>query len=322
MLDKKQIRFIQVLCVGTLAACQSGPVQTENLLENTDALDAAFTPGTALTTAQTPGATATPDVTPAAAPEAAPPASTAYADAINLATGAATLGQRAASPDDWDLIVGRWEQAIDKLKQVPGDHPHHATAQTKLKEYGRNLTQAQTQLAKLQRPIAEVPLVKPAAVAAPAAVSSANVPAQPNGTQASGIQASGTQSNGPSARTLKDASIPIVERRGGTPVIEVSINGGRYPMILDTGASHTHITRAMANELGVQVLGQIPVVTASSNQTMVDVGYVESIRVGNIARNNLPVSIGDAVPIGLLGNDVYQDFDVILQVNSVEFRPR
>ncbi len=51
-------------------------------------------------------------------------------------------------------------------------------------------------------------------------------------------------------------------------------------------------------------------------------GYVDSIRVGNITRRNLPVSIGDAVPIGLLGNDVYKNFDVTLQVNSVEFRPR
>ncbi|MEA5463355.1 retropepsin-like aspartic protease family protein [Leptothoe sp. PORK10 BA2] len=309
MLRKKQIRLIQILCLGTLAACQSVPVQTENVGEAAP-LDSAPPKIAAATEAGIPDSKVsnTPGVAPTTPADATPDASkTAYQDALNLAASAVTLGQQATSPDDWDLIVGRWEQAMEKLKQVPVDHEHYATAQTKLKDYGRNLAQAQKQLAQLQRPTAEVPLSKPFVKtgAAPATATS-NPPKAPT----------------PRNTSISNASIPIVERRGGTPVVEVTINGSRYPMILDTGASHTHITRAMANELGIQVVGQVPVATASSRQTLVDVGYVDSIRVGNIARTRMPISIGDEVPIGLLGNDVYENFDVILQVNSVEFRPR
>ncbi|MBE9065352.1 clan AA aspartic protease [Leptolyngbya cf. ectocarpi LEGE 11479] len=226
------------------------------------------------------------------------PPSTAYRDAINLASGAVTLGQQATSLDDWALIVGRWEQSIEKLQDVPEDDQHYATAQTKLQDYGRHLAQAQQRLETLKQPPPEINLASPA-VAAPAA------PRAPIT---------------PTARTAR--TVPIIGRHGGTPVITVTLNGKQYPMILDTGASHTHITRTMANELGVQVVGQASVATASSNATTVDVAYVQSIRVGDISRTNLPVSIGDAVPIGLLGNDVYQNHDVILQVNSVEFRAR
>ena len=292
MLGKKQIRIIQFLCLGTLAACQFGPVQTKSP-EGSE--DLASVP-TEIAPSIVSKAAAS-DVNTSQVSQSAPP-STAYQDAINLASGAVTLGQQAKSPDDWDLIVGRWEQAIEKLKAVPADHQHYSTAQAKIKDYESNLAQAQQRLTA--QPTVEIPLARSASSVAP-------------------ISAGSTTAT---ATNTAKASVPIIERRGGTPVIEVTVNGRRYPMILDTGASHTHITRAMANQLGVQVVGQASVATASDRQAVVDVGYVDSIRVGNITQTNLPVSIGDAVPIGLLGNDVYKNFDVILQVSSVEFRPR
>lgn len=286
MLEKKCVRFIQMLGVIALAACQTGPAQTEN--QAPEAVVESAAPAEAMASLETEPV--------AAEPVAAPPVA-AYQEAINLASGAVTLRQQATSSDDWDLIVGRWQQAIEKLKQVPATDQNHAMAQTKLQEYQRNLAQAQQRLKQLKQPPAEIALPRssssPRLAAAPA-------PAAP----------------------AASARIPIIERRGGTPVVEVKFNGKPYPMILDTGASHTHITRAMANELGVQVMGQTSVATASSSQAIVDVGYVPSVSVGNISRTDLPVSIGDAVPIGLLGNDVFKDYDVTLQANSVEFRLR
>ncbi|MGD1857475.1 MAG: TIGR02281 family clan AA aspartic protease [Leptolyngbyaceae cyanobacterium] len=259
-------------------ACQTDPIQTERLetIQTAPVEEAA--------TANTPES-----------PQHDLNAS-AYQDAINLASSAFTLGQQAQSPDDWDLIVGRWEQAIEKLKAIPAGDQNYAVAQTKLQDYQRNLSQAKQRLTQASQPVAELALPRSTAPIA----SGSPVAAAP-------------------ATSL---TVPIIERRGGTPVIEVSFNGKRYPMILDTGASHTHITRAMANELDIEIVGQTSVATASSRQAVVDVGYVKSVQVGNVSQTNLPVSIGDAVPIGLLGNDVYKDFDVTLQVNSVEFRPR
>lgn len=292
MFAKKRVTLIQVLSLGVLSACQAGPVQPE------------------LSESSTPAAVA-PDPESLTAPlsnldSSAPSSqtsSTAYREAINLASGAVTLGQQATSLDDWELIVGRWEQSIEKLQDVPENDQHYATAQTKLQDYGRHLAQAKQRLEKLKQPPPEINLA-PAAAAAPIA------PITPTTPTTGG------------AAALTASQVPIIGRHGGTPVIAVTLNGKQYPMILDTGASHTHITRTMANELGVQVVGQASVATASSNGTMVDVAYVQSIRVGDISRTNLPISIGDAVPIGLLGNDVYQNHDVILQANSVEFRAR
>lgn len=293
MLEKKRIRFIQILCLGILAACQTAPLSSESLDRNVPA-DVVVS-----------GDNKDAHNDEIADTEAEPPLvsqaltkSKAYQEAINLASSAFTLGQQAQSPDDWDLIVGRWHQAVEKLNEIPTDDPNYSTAQTKLKEYEGNLAQAKQRLARSNQPTVEITLERPLSTAVP------------------------TVAPKPSTPDNNGQSIPIVERRGGTPVIEVMFNGKRYPMILDTGASHTHITRAMANELGIQVVGQASVATASSNRAVVDVGYMESIRVGNVTRTNIPVSIGDAVPIGLLGNDVYAGFDVILQVNSVEFRPQ
>lgn len=291
MLEKKRIRIIQILWLGTLAACQTTDVKTENLHE---ASAPTKPPIEAVLDANVNSPSSAPDQANALKPDNA----SAYKDAINLASSAVTLGQQATSLDDWDLIVGRWEQAIQKLQEVPTDAPDYATAQTKLKDYERNLAQSKQRLAKLKQPPAEIAVTRSAPITNGTSVATAN-------TLTNGVE-----------------RVPVIQRRGGTPVIEVTFNGKRYPMILDTGASHTHITRAMANELGIQVVGQASVATASNSQAVVDVGYIESMRVGNITRSNLPVSIGDAVPIGLLGNDFYKDFDVILQVNSVEFRPR
>ncbi|MEO1181909.1 MAG: hypothetical protein AAFX51_13925, partial [Cyanobacteria bacterium J06636_28] len=142
MLRKKQIRIIQILCLGALAACQVGPVQTESL---EGAEDLTSVPSQITSSTVSKPTVSEPTVSEATKAQSAPP-STAYQDAINLASGAVTLGQQAKSPDDWDLIVGRWEQAIEKLKAVPADHQHYSTAQAKIKDYERNLAQAQQRL--------------------------------------------------------------------------------------------------------------------------------------------------------------------------------
>ncbi|MDV3353698.1 retropepsin-like aspartic protease [Leptothoe sp. LEGE 181152] len=305
MLEKKCIRILQILCLGTLAACQISPVSTDTL-ERTER-ETASVPVQMSASVESDETNNKAGIEPDAANAATVPASTAelstaYQDAINLASSAFKLGQQATSPDDWDLIVGRWEQAVQKLQDVPAGEQNYAVAQTKLKDYERNLAQAKQRLADLKQPPAEISLNRPTPIAKDSTVAVATAPVAATAT---GV-----------------ARVPIIQRRGGTPVIAVNFNGRRYPMILDTGASHTHITRSMANDLGINVVGQASVATASNSRAVVDVGYVESISVGNITHRNLPVSIGDAVPIGLLGNDVYKNFDVILQVNSVEFRPR
>lgn len=63
--------------------------------------------------------------------------------AITKATGAANLAQTAQSPQDWDLVVLGWLQAIEAMQSIPPDNPKRVYAQKKVAEYFKNLDIAQ-----------------------------------------------------------------------------------------------------------------------------------------------------------------------------------
>ena len=89
-------------------------------------------------------------------------------------------------------------------------------------------------------------------------------------------------------------------------------------MILDTGASRTLITRQMADELGVVVTEKMVAATASENEVTFDIGQVRSMSIKDITLRDARVSIGDAVSIGLLGNDFLHGYDVTIRADVVE----
>ncbi|HBB34896.1 MAG TPA: hypothetical protein DDZ80_01730 [Cyanobacteria bacterium UBA8803] len=74
-----------------------------------------------------------------------------FTKAITKAASAANLAQSAQSPQDWDLVVVGWLQAIEAMQSIPPDSPKRAYAQKKVGEYFRNLDIAQ-QKAKTTSP--------------------------------------------------------------------------------------------------------------------------------------------------------------------------
>ncbi len=218
--------------------------------------------------------------------------SVAYQAASELATSAHTLSQSAISPDDWSLVISRWNQAANQLRLVASDNEHYQPAQQKIAEYTQNAAQTQAKIESLQ---AEVYIPLPSALAVPPTVSV-------------------EQSTAPSNQTKGRVRVPIERRLHGTPVVKVSFNGTKqYEMILDTGASRTLITRQMANELEVEVTSQMVAATASAAEVTFDIGEVSTIAMGSLTLENASVSIGDAVSIGLLGNDFFSGYDVIIR---------
>ncbi|MEO1592682.1 MAG: retropepsin-like aspartic protease [Cyanobacteria bacterium J06632_22] len=221
-----------------------------------------------------------------------------YDAALKLADSTAKLVQQAQSSDDWSLIVSRWQRTISQLQAIPAEAPNHATAQNKISEYERNLAYAEQQLNQLNNPPAPIPLAR---VSAPAPARQTTPPDSPTA-------------------SADRFTIPIMSRSGGTPVILVTFNGGTSaPMILDTGASSTLITQSVANQLGLSPTGQIRAATASDRAVTLSTTQVSSLNVGSITRRNVTVAIGDAVPIGLLGNDFHQGYDISIRANTVEF---
>ncbi|NEP01602.1 MAG: aspartyl protease [Symploca sp. SIO2E9] len=115
---------------------------------------------------------------------------------------------------------------------------------------------------------------------------------------------------------------PIIRRAAGIPVIEVTFNGTRtFEMLLDTGASGTAITPQMAKALGVLPEGTVLVDTAAG-RIRVFRGRVSSVSTGGIVANNLFVTIHPSLPLGLLGQDLFGNYDVTIRQDVVEFMPR
>lgn len=221
--------------------------------------------------------TAPPEATaPATPPPATTPQTDYFREAINRATSAVVIGQSAQSQADWQLAVGRWEQAIALMQRVPADSPNAAQAQAKIREYQHSLAAAQ------QRAVAQ-----PTVAADPTPV------AAPHGLV---------------------AQIPIQERRGGIPVIEVTFQGPqgrhRFPMMFDTGASGTLITAEMAEQIGVVVVGSTQAKIADGSTVELPIGYVDALEVGGLRKTALRVAIGGGV--GLLGQDVYGSFGIAI----------
>lgn len=223
---------------------------------------------------------------------------TQFKQAQDKAASAATHAQSATSKEDWELVVSRWQQAVDLLRAVPATSPLQAMAQPKLAEYQRHLAYAQKQLQKANSSLAGLP---------PIAKSNATLDSLP-------------------VRSTKAGHlfrVPIKFRAGGTPVIDVTFNGYyTYAMIVDTGASSTVITTQMASEMGVKEIGRTTFSTANGTMSA-PLGYVASVGVGDAVVNDIIVSINPTMrDFGLLGHDFFSNYDVTIKQDVVEFRQR
>ncbi len=131
-----------------------------------------------------------------------------------------------------------------------------------------------------------------------------------------------TQVNTPTA-VRQTNIIPIKRRQSGIPVVEVVFNGEHtFEMLLDTGASLTVVTREIADVLDIEEEGSIPVATPSDARTFFPIGKVDEIAVGNTKAINLDVAISPSIDIGLLGQNFFSNFDLIVGENTIEFRRR
>ncbi|HEY9606012.1 MAG TPA: retropepsin-like aspartic protease [Allocoleopsis sp.] len=206
-------------------------------------------------------------------------ASEAYAKAIDIATGAVTISQSAVSREDWSLAASHWQQAIQLLKLVPASSSQHALAQQKLSQYQRFLAEA-----------------KQKATPPPKKTTQGDVSPQ-------------------------FFSTPIKGRNGGTPIIEVSFDGKKkYDMLFDTGATSTLITLAMAYELNLKPVGVSKSVVADGSVVALPIAYVKSVEIDSRLKRKMLVSIAPAsMPIGLLGQDFFEGYEVTIKQNVIEF---
>jgi predicted aspartyl protease len=114
----------------------------------------------------------------------------------------------------------------------------------------------------------------------------------------------------------------IKRRESNIPVIEVTFNGKqKFDMMVDSGASGTVITPAMAKALGVVNQGSIQAKTPNGEATF-PVGRLTSIEAGGLSLKNVVVAISPSLDIGLLGQDFFGNKDVTIKQDVIEFRSR
>ena len=115
----------------------------------------------------------------------------------------------------------------------------------------------------------------------------------------------------------------IKRRRGGTPVIDVTFNGrDTFEMLLDTGATATAIPESVAQQLAFRPEGTTLVSTPSDRSARLPFGRVDSVSVAGITARNVRVFVAPALELGLLGQNFYGDYDIIIRQDVVEFRRR
>jgi clan AA aspartic protease (TIGR02281 family) len=115
-------------------------------------------------------------------------------------------------------------------------------------------------------------------------------------------------------------SLPIVRKIGGVPVVEVSINGVKVSKIFDTGASHTLITPKIARQLNLRLDGTQPADTAKGKVNFA-LATIKRLQFGRGEAKNLQVSIADSnLETGLLGQDVFGEYEITIGKNNIKFR--
>lgn len=237
-----------------------------------------------------------------------------YEKAMDVAYSAEMLSESAVSVEDWQLSLSRWQEAIALLRQIPSNNPLYAMAKPKIAEYQRNFS-----LAKQKSPSPRSDVLPGITLSAtPEATTPDTTAAAPVAQQKATPKTTKTPTN---QQVFK---IPIKSRSGQTPVIDVTFNGGQvFEMIVDTGASGTVITPEMAQSLGVTPEGEVTANTASDKDVKFSTTTIESISVAGAVAKKVRVAIGgEDLEVGLLGQDFFGKYDVIIRQDVVEFHQR
>ncbi|PAX46610.1 retropepsin-like aspartic protease family protein [Brunnivagina elsteri] len=272
---------------------------------------------------------------------------------LDKAAGAFSISQSAQSVSDWNLVASQYQDAIALMKLVQRGNPYFDIAQSKIGEYRRQVESSQLKAVANRQQLTQPESQQVVIVAVPEAIATPQSPnPQPGISQIAPRSKSVASISVPvpevkqverqivpiyvspepesiqaqllaQQRSVEVVSVPIKRRMGGTPVIEVTFNGGQaFEMIVDTGASGTVITQNMANVMGVVPVGKAKANTASSKSVIFPIGYVSSMQVGGVKVNRTAVAIaGNELETGLLGHDFFGNYDITIKRDVVEFRP-
>lgn len=125
-------------------------------------------------------------------------------------------------------------------------------------------------------------------------------------------------SGAPSCAFVRVAEFPVVFV-GNLPLVDVTMNGQKVRMVLDTGAEGSLVFESALDKLNLATDPLVrTLVTGVGGISSHNNALVEKLEMGSVSRRNLSISVVAMKPLlngrtaGLLGNDVLERFDVDL----------
>ncbi len=104
-----------------------------------------------------------------------------------------------------------------------------------------------------------------------------------------------------------ESTLPASFNYGGSPEIEVMVNGKIKKMLVDTGCTHSIISEAVAGECRVKRIGvEMPMLDSNNKSESSELGYIEDLSLGNLSLKNQPILISKNLSIKLGGLTVYR----------------
>lgn len=114
--------------------------------------------------------------------------------------------------------------------------------------------------------------------------------------------------------------VPIHIFERGLPVVEVLLDGlVRFEMVIDRNATHSVVTRAMANRLNLKPVSYRYVYLADGTPIELPIGCLRSVVVGTLVVSDVYVAIApdDATPV--LGKDCFSAYSIRISGNEITF---
>jgi predicted aspartyl protease len=218
-----------------------------------------------------------------------------YQTAIATAQTATQLSQQAKSVEDWQAVVIQWQTAVNLMQKIPEHDVNRTAALKDLVLLEEGVARSKAKLKEFQVQSSDQENLTP---------TQRIVPAQP--------------SSKPIEMVGVNYQATIKSYRNNIPIIDVMFNGSvSFEMMVDTGASNTMITESMSKILQVKAVRSVPAQTPGG-EVEFQVGYVDSIGIGDNSVEGLPVAIGTEA---LLGHDFFGDCNINIKrdQNIVEF---
>lgn len=105
----------------------------------------------------------------------------------------------------------------------------------------------------------------------------------------------------------KEIIVPIYSfNYGGTPIIEVKINGIVKKFIIDTGATHSIISQKIAKKCNVNTLqSKLSITDVNNKDINSQLGYADSLQIGDFLITNQSLVIMKKLSLKLLGITIY-----------------